>query len=311
MESSLPSFISRKVLDASYFFLNLNPCDSVGFGVSCGGMEKCAPDYEVGRSDFAYLGIEYVVSGRAKVTMGGASFDLRPGSLFGYLPHTEFRIENCGVYPLTKYFVDLHGEEAVSLFEKSPLGALRVLEFSGVRWVEEVFRQMVKFGARGGSKAERSCSLLAELLLLQLEEVESVVGGGHGSAAYQSYRKCRELIEKRFSEMNSVAELARKVSLDQAYVSRLFSRFDDESPYKKLIRLKMNQAARLLFREKVLVKDAAEAVGFEDAAHFSRVFKKTYGVSPLHFASSLGRAGANMKEAQEQASKLRFKGANP
>ncbi|MDQ8184447.1 AraC family transcriptional regulator [Pelagicoccus sp. SDUM812002] len=308
MVSSLPSFISRQVLDANYFFLNLNPNDSAEFGVSCGGMEKCSPDYEVVRSDFGFVGIEYVVSGRARVSMGGTSFELRPGSLFGYLPHTEIKIENSGLYPLTKYFVDLHGEQAISLFENSPLGELRVLEFAGVRWVEEVFRQMVKFGSRGGSKAERSCSLLAEHLLLQIEEVESE-GEGGGSAAYHSYRRCRDLIEKRFAEMNSVGELAGLVRLDQAYISRLFSRFDEESPYKKLIRLKMNQAARLLFRESVMVKNAAEAVGFEDAAHFSRVFKNTYGVSPLHFASSVGRGKLKTREAQEHPAKLRFKGA--
>lgn len=291
MDGQLPSFISRQVLDASYFFLNLNPQSSDSFGVSCGGMEKCAPDYMVRRSEFGFVGIEFVVSGRARVTIGGESFDLRPGSLFGYLPHTEITIENCGVYPLTKYFVDLHGDAARGLFDKSPLGELQVLEFSGVRWVEEIFRQMVKFGARGGAKAERSCVLLAELMLLQLDEQERE-REGWGSPAYQSYRKCRDLIEKQFVKMNSVAELADEVSLDQAYISRLFSRFDDESPYKKLIRLKMNQAARLLFRENVLVKNAAEAVGFEDAAHFSRVFKKTYGVSPAHFPMSVGRGSS-------------------
>ncbi len=310
MDSSLPSFISRQVLDASYFFLNLNPPASEAFGVSCGGMEKCAPDYTVRRSEFGFVGIEYVVSGRARVTMGGASFDLRPGSLFGYLPHTELKIENRGVYPLTKYFVDLHGKAALSLFEKSPLGGLQVLNFSGVRWIEEVFRQMVKFGARGGARSERSCALLAELLLLQLEEQDEERAAG-GSAAYRSYRKCRDLIEKSYCELNSVAELAAEVSLDQAYVSRLFSRFDEESPYKKLVRLKMNHAARLLFRENLLVKNAAQTVGFEDAAHFSRVFKKTYGVSPLHFPLSVGRGTNVLLEVQEHPLKLAFKDANP
>lgn len=295
MDEPLPNFISKQVLDASYFFLNLSPKPTELFGVSCGGMENCAPDYSVRRSEFDFIGIEFVVSGRAKLTIGGQSFDLRPGSLFGYLPHTEIVIENCGAYPLNKYFVDLYGEAATSLFKKSPLGELRVLEFSGVRWIEEVFRQMVKFGSHGGSKAERSCHLLAEHMLLQLEEPEGE-REGWGSGAYQNYRKCRDLIDKRFVQLNSVAELADDVNLDQAYISRLFSRFDDESPYKKMIRLKMNHAARLLFKENLLVKNAAKAIGFEDAAHFSRVFKKVYGVSPAHFRSSVGRSGSSLRD---------------
>ncbi|MDQ8180719.1 helix-turn-helix transcriptional regulator, partial [Pelagicoccus sp. SDUM812005] len=191
-----------------------------------------------------------------------------------------------------KYFVDLHGSAAEALFERSPLGDLSVLDFSGVRWVEETFRQMVMFGARGGAKAQRSCCLLAELLLLQLEDSKEGEGGS-GAGAYQSYRKCRDLLEKAYVRLNSMAELAEEVKLDQAYISRLFARYDEEAPYKKLMRLKMNHAARLLFRENVLVKNAAAAVGFEDAAHFSRVFKKCYGVSPLNFASSVGRSAVS------------------
>ncbi|MBC2605460.1 AraC family transcriptional regulator [Pelagicoccus albus] len=286
MDPTLPSFISRQVLDSAYFFLNLDPKSEDSFGVSCGGFEKCSPDYKVSRSEFSFVGIEYVVSGRAKVTIGERSFDLRPGSLFGYLPNSPLTIENRGVYPLTKYFVDIHGEDAISLFRKSPLGSLHALEFSGVRWVEETFRQMVKFGSRGGARAQRSCDLLAELLLLQVEETELEKQEG-ASAAYLSYRKCKEALVEGFARYNSIAELADEVSLDQAYIARLFSRYDDDSPYRLLIRLKMNHAARLLFRENMLVKNAAEAVGFVDSAHFSRVFKKTYGVSPANFPKSV------------------------
>lgn len=249
-------------------------------------MEKCAPDYKISREEFSYVGVEYVVSGRARVTIGGRSFDLRPGSLFGYTPNSDLTIENRGVYPLTKYFVDVHGSEALNLFKNSPLGKLQVLEFAGVRWVEETFRQMLKFGTRGGPKAQRSCDLLAELLLLQVEESEHENEGG-ASTAYLNYRKCKETIEKGYVRINSIADVAATVNLDQAYIARLFKRFDSEAPYKQLVRLKMNHAARLLFRENMLVKNAAEAVGFEDSAHFSRVFKNTYGVAPTNFSKTV------------------------
>lgn len=251
-------------------------------------MEKCSPDYAVRRTEFSYVAIEFVVSGRARVSIGSEAFDLRPGSLFGYMPNTALTIENSGVYPLTKYFVNVYGAVARKLFEESPLGGLQVLDFSGVRWVEETFRQLVKFGARGGVKAERSCRLLAELLLMQVEETEGEQEGPM-SAARQSYQKCRSLIEAKFATMKSIAELSAEVSLDQAYIARLFGRFDDETPFKKLTRLKMNQAARLLLRENLMVKNAAGAVGYDDAAHFSRVFKQTYGVSPARFALSVNR----------------------
>lgn len=288
MAQALPSFISRQVQDASYFFLNLSSRPTTGLEVSCGGMEKCAPDYRLKRSAFDYVGIEYVVAGRARVWIGEQEFELRPGSLFGYTPDTTLVIENSGVYPLTKCFVDLHGDRAHRLFRESPLGKLRVLDFAGVRWIEETFRQMLKFGERGGQKAERSCELLAELLLLQLEESQREQGGGE-STGYLSYQRCREVMERDFTELRSIADLAERVSLDQAYISRLFRKHANEAPYRMLVRLKMNWAARLMMRENLPVKAAAIEVGFEDAAHFSRVFKQTFGVSPAQFAGSLQR----------------------
>jgi len=289
MDTPLPSFISSQVLDASYFFLNLKPTDSETFTVACGGMEKCKPDYCLERHEFDYMGIEYVISGRAMATIGGRSIELRPGSLFGYKPNTKLRIENGGVYPLTKCFVDLSGSKAVSLFEGGPLGREPVLDLAGVRWVEENFRQMVKFGAQRSSVAARSCAILAELLLLQLDEVEP--GNVETeSLAFQSYKKCKDRIQKDYRRLNSVSELADAVNLDQAYIARLFKRFDNESPYRNLVRLKMNHAARLLLTENSSIKVAASEVGFEDAAHFSRVFKNKYGVSPAYFPKSVQRS---------------------
>ena len=287
-ESTLPSFISSQVLDASYFFLNLVPSRSDEFVVTCGGIEKCAPDYRLEREDFGFVGIEYVISGRARATIEGKSIELRPGSLFGYKPDAKLRIENSGVYPLTKYFVDLAGGKAERLFEEGPLGQRGALDLAGVRWVEETFRQMVKFGAQGGPKAERSCAMLAELLLLQMGESE-LESTESESPAYQSYRRCKGQIQANYREINSVAELSEHVSLDQAYIARLFKKYDDESPYRNLIRLKMNHAARLLLRENSSIKVAAVEIGFDDASHFSRVFKKTYGVSPAFFPKSVKR----------------------
>ncbi len=287
-ETSLPSFISSQVLDAAYFFLNLNPDHQESFVVACGGIEKCSPDYRLERKDFRYIGIEYVISGRARATIEGDSIELRPGSVFGYRPDSKLRIENGDTYPLTKCFVDLSGSKAERLFAEGPLGHRGCLDLAGAEWVEQVFRQMVKFGARGGAKAERSCAMLAELLLIQLGESEQENGESE-SPAYQSYRRCKDRIQENYRSLNSVAELAEQVNLDQAYIARLFRKYDDESPYRNLIRLKMNHAVRLLLRENLSIKAAGAEVGFNDAAHFSRVFKNTYGVSPAFFPKSVKR----------------------
>ncbi|MEM9160167.1 MAG: AraC family transcriptional regulator [Verrucomicrobiota bacterium] len=288
MSEALPSFISDQVLDASYFFLNLEPVKKEELRVVCGGLEKCSPDYRLEREEFDYLGVEYVVSGQAKAIIGERSENLRPGCVFGYMPHTYLRIESEGMYPLKKYFVDLSGARAEQMFEESPLRGGGILEMAGSRWVEEIFRQLVKFGSPGGPRANRSCEMLAEVLLMQIGENE-IDSEEAESPAYRSYRRCKERIQGDYLRISSVAELASFVRLDQAYIARLFKKYDDESPYRNLVRLKLGHAARLLLRERCSVKFAASEAGFGDAAHFSRVFKKAYGVSPARFPESVKR----------------------
>lgn len=52
------------------------------------------------------------------------------------------------------------------------------------------------------------------------------------------------------------------------------------SPINYLILIRLQQARQLLMTEEYPIKEIARAVGYEDAYHFSKSFKKQYGVSP-------------------------------
>ena len=47
--------------------------------------------------------------------------------------------------------------------------------------------------------------------------------------------------------------------------------------------------AELLGNQSMLVKEVAEAVGFADPYHFSRVFKRVYGIPPEAFSQTARR----------------------
>jgi AraC-like DNA-binding protein len=63
----------------------------------------------------------------------------------------------------------------------------------------------------------------------------------------------------------------------------LFRRYDHQTPYQFLLRLKMNHAAERLQSPGTLVKQVAEETGFADPFHFSRMFKSVLGLSPDAF----------------------------
>lgn len=62
-----------------------------------------------------------------------------------------------------------------------------------------------------------------------------------------------------------------------------------ETPLQLLNRLKMAQAAELFTTQGLLVKEAADQCGYADPFHFSRVFKRVYGIPPETFIQTTRR----------------------
>lgn len=86
----------------------------------------------------------------------------------------------------------------------------------------------------------------------------------------------------------TLAEMAAYAGLSESQLSHLFRQQIGHSPLAYFIRLKMQHACSLLATTRLSIKEIANAVGYEDAYYFSRLFKKYIGVSPSEFRSELG-----------------------
>jgi AraC-like DNA-binding protein len=51
----------------------------------------------------------------------------------------------------------------------------------------------------------------------------------------------------------------------------------------------MGQAAEMLSGQNLLIKQVAEEAGYPDPYHFSRVFKRVYGIPPEAFIQTVRR----------------------
>jgi transcriptional regulator GlxA family with amidase domain len=90
-------------------------------------------------------------------------------------------------------------------------------------------------------------------------------------------------IEKHLGEKLSVTELAKKVSLERAYFSTLFSKIFKISPALYINRKRIERAQKLLCETDLKLEALAQELGFTDAFHLSKTFKKFTGVSPSEF----------------------------
>jgi AraC-like DNA-binding protein len=145
-----------------------------------------------------------------------------------------------------------------------------------------LFDELISAGLHGGQRGEKLCAALLECLALKIMLAGAPLAGPE-TLAFSTYQQCRAHIDKNFLRLRSLAQIAAECHTNHAYLCRLFRRYDQQTPYQYLLRLKMNHAAERLREGGGLVKQIAEEAGFSDPFHFSRVFKKVLGLSPDSF----------------------------
>jgi len=248
--------------------------------VVCGGLEKCAANYAVHRSDgFPYPSLEYVADGAGALSIGGSEHQLAAGRVFAYGPGVSLDIVTSRRRPLTKYFVCFSGTRAPALLREAGLPPGAVHDVFPPYAPVKLFEEIIDAGAMGGPRGQRLCASLLRSLALKL--TSSPAPGNHvRSDAFETFRRCRAFMERNCLRLATQSEVARGCRIDPSYLCRLFQTYDHQTPYQCLMRLKMHHAATQLQHTGVSVKQAALAVGFADQLHFSRVFRRVLGIPP-------------------------------
>ncbi len=274
-----PAFFSAQIAKARRFNLQLRPIAGKRLSVVCAGCERCTPDYRIRRDTFPYYGLEFVAGGEGAVTLRGQTCRLVPGTIFSYGPGIPHHITTAPDQPLVKYFVDFAGTSAMRFLRAIPLPPGSVIQTSAPAEVMPIFDELIANGSKNTPQSLDICAALLEALLLKLAETRMPPGSVE-SAAFDTYQRCRRELEEHALEIRSLSELAERCHVDGAYLCRLFRRFEHESPYHRLMRLKMNHAAARMQESGTLVKHLAAELGFADPYHFSRTFKSVFGLSP-------------------------------
>ena len=94
------------------------------------------------------------------------------------------------------------------------------------------------------------------------------------------------LVEEHFKSEHSVAFYADKLHKSPKTLSNSFAKLS-RSPLQIIHQRIILEAKRLLTYSNKSAKEIAFEVGFEDASHLSRLFKKHTNLSPSEFKKSL------------------------
>ena len=273
-----PVELSPKIDEARYFCLTGGR--SVDDFLYMGGVERCELNYELKRDSFPFLTFEMVLQGQGSITLGDRERVLKAGDCFCFGPSLKHRIRSSGSIPLEKFFI-VFGRNALP--ERGhPKDLYPGCAYEGAR-PEELRKWcglILDEGVSQLADAVENVASLIEILVRKISRLaeEPLAITGTDALVAKSLRK----IEGSFQSIRSVQELAEMLGVTPEHLCRAFRKSKHASPYRVLMRYKMAHAYTLLKRSALSVQEVADRVGFSDAFHFSRAFKKHYGKPPSH-----------------------------
>jgi AraC-like DNA-binding protein len=109
-------------------------------------------------------------------------------------------------------------------------------------------------------------------------------------------KRAREIVETRFLEPLSLAEIASAVGVHLVHLSREFHRYNQCTVGELIRRRRVEYACDLLTHSKQSLAEIALTCCFSDQSHFSMMFKRQTGITPSKF-----RKRSRALELQQQA----------
>lgn len=107
------------------------------------------------------------------------------------------------------------------------------------------------------------------------------------------HRVIRLMTEELHREV-PITELAKSVNLSSTRLRHLFKDHIGLSPTQYLKVHRMQKARQLLENTFLSVKEIMLRIGIKDQSHFTRAFKKLYGLSPVKYRSQYLRETEEM-----------------
>lgn len=225
----------------------------------------------------------YCLEGRGRIWTDGKSHGIAPGDLVLLPPGRSHAYETDARTPWTIYWVHFDGPRASDFIgaltpdTQSPLIPLGLharltADFEALLDARQASHNLAAF---------IHCANQLRQLLTHIALLRPLAKRQAGDSL--DLERIHSLMLARLHEQLDIDTLAAAVSLSKYHFIKKYKALTGTTPINHFIHLKIERACHLLDVTTKGIGEIAWAVGYDDAYYFSRIFKKSMGISPTQY----------------------------
>ncbi len=253
--------------------------------------------------DFTELA--YVLSGKGRYLIDGKEYDVEAGDLLICNPRVKHtHIITNPKEPTIEFisgFTDFHFKNMSPNSIELPDGGYILHTTAELK--QEISKHCYAMIAERESNQVGKYFMfkahLMQVLLLVMRDIAGADKLEQKGCTFESYNKSYAVnriinyLNENYEQKISLEQIAHNMYLSPVYISKIFKEETGESPINYLIKIRLEKAKDILLNaDSSSIKNIANQVGYDDVYHFSKLFKKYYGISPLYYKKRAMRRNA-------------------
>ncbi len=235
------------------------------------------------RGRFSSYNFSFILNGGGEYWCNGVCWPVQAPCVITQAPGDLLEYGPCGKWTEWEELYLIYNQNRIPDFEKMGLirrgiPAWNIKDIGPTRARLLELKHLDATGAEVGfaDRIDRLCELMV---------IESILGETRETAAPegQAMLEIREHVRLHFLEYHDFDALARKHGLSASTFRRHWAALVGAPPARYAMRLKMEEACRLLVETRMKVGEIAETLGFNDPLYFSRRFHLETGVTAIQY----------------------------
>lgn len=245
------------------------------------GIENCNPSYSFGPEVRDHYIIHYILDGKGEFTVNNKTYKLGPKEGFLIRPGETTFYKADDKDPWIYMWIGFNGLKAetyskyANLNEDSP-----IFKYDEDNLLKKYILEILSLNVIKHSNELKIEGFLYLFLGTLIDNIKSNNQINSNSLSDNYINQSIEYINNNYSSNIKITDIANHVGLNRSYFSNLFTKKLGISPQEYLLSFRIEKACNLLSNFQLSIGEISRQVGYIDQLTFSKIFKKTKGVSP-------------------------------